>query len=277
MGKFILVDKEYWKYQGLLWKTTRESWLKHFQGWKQVVEFLGISIFTTGFSILSLQIINGNISIKDVWIIVFSIFAGPIAYYLFMLLCKRIFASYQIFKDKDFESEKYNWKNFDFEFSTYDVFDISGWALRITNKKFYFDNAILRAEIKQIKINGKKTINPGGYSLQYIDRRSGEDEKRITACWHGILVPYTQTVDFVVTKLLQEQPLIYEFITYPDKDIVWPFNSGNDIQPIVIVEFEIQCNLTKGSEQWNLPNKKKKFAMTQDGNFSPYDKENEEQ
>jgi hypothetical protein len=182
----------------------------------------------------------------------------------------------KLYRKKEIEVERTDWRNVALTLTQYSIIGgVSGWALRVENKKsLEFSKLRIRAEIIQCFVNQEKTLNNSkGRSLQYIDRTKGKVEERIKECF-SISPPIEQGkyIDFVITKEVKKEPFpIYEFFTYPDRDIQWAFYLDSTIQPDMVIECEIQGNIEIGEENWGLPHIKKMFQIMNDGKILDYE------
>ena len=231
------------------------------------------AIFTAIASALYFYFKNG---MEIDWLnIVVSIAIGFLGFVIFRFLFNALSkAPAKLFRGKENELEKSNCKNVAFNLVPYSMIGYgSGCALRINNNKpIDFGKLRVRAEIKQMYINQKMTLNNRGYSLQYIDKSMGRVEERVMECYF-VSPPIERgaSIDFVLTKEIEKSPFpIYQFDTYPEKDILWPFNLNESIQPEVVIECEVQGNIEVGDENWALPHIKKYFQVMSSGTILEY-------
>ena len=162
------MDKEYWKYQKLLWKVTWNTFIKHFEGVKKFSEPIIVALLTFFCSIGGLAVFNRDVKINDWGIIATSVIGGPLLYAFGVLLYKRGLASYSVFtegnkkfedslKERDLELEKYNWRGVTFWATPFSIIGKTGWAFKIENKKHY-DICQAVVEITNVRKGDKNLV-----------------------------------------------------------------------------------------------------------------------
>ena len=308
------MDKEYWKYQGMLWKTAWKGFLGHFEGWKKLSEPLIVAMLTFLFSIIVLAISNGDVSMNDWLIIAVSTVGGPFIYVLSMFLAKRIFASYFMFvdkklefdkalKEKDLELEKYNWDNVDFWVAPFSIIGKSGWVLKIENKKRY-DISRIVVEITKLRKDEKNIPLSGLHLLGYIDRQKGQIGEKIVNSSKRGGIESGKSKEFVVTSDVRKtkSSMTHEFEVYPDK-LLWDFPLetsenlnktigrsmiamavalyGNDNAPpesTTVIEVCVRAEIKVDTDIIQLPGTTVNLQVMNDGSLSFYgDNGNEEE
>ena len=239
------MDKEYWKYQGFLWKTAWSNFLEHFEGSKKLSEPFIVAVLTFVFSIIMLSISNGKVSMNDWLLITISTVGGPFIYIISMFLAKRVFASYSIFvnkknefgkslkekelefdkalKEKDLELEKYNWDNVEFYVTRFSIIGKSGWAFEIKNNKHYDISKII-IEVTKIRKDEKIMPLSGLYLLGYIDRQRGQIGEKLVNSSKRRGIEVGKSMEFVVTSevIKTKSSKTHKFETYPD-ELSWDF------------------------------------------------------
>jgi len=92
------MEKSKRKYRSLVKSTTIETFLRHFEGWKKIIEPLGVAAFTVVCSIMALYFSKGNIEMSDFGIIAVSVVGGPLLWAIFVLIINYVQAPFIIFR-----------------------------------------------------------------------------------------------------------------------------------------------------------------------------------
>lgn len=250
-------------------KDTQEYYHKDRRGWAYNV---GSAIL---FAIIS-PIVYGSMGLimpNQFWL---SILAGVISGAIFFVIWRigvsvyfLFEASRKLYEEKESELEKHNWNRIIFSVIPYSMFDISGWALRVENKKD-FDLNQISINITQVRVNQQDiALLDKLYSLGYIDRSNGLIKEKICYILGSNGIEHGEFKDFVLTKKVQEIPYpTYEFDTYPDKGIPWPIEINIQDQTVALVQLEIRGLIKENSEINILPIKTMNLQIKKDGDVS---------
>lgn len=291
------IDKEYWGYILLLRQTATDSFCKHFDFGKKLSEPIAFAVLGFISSIGALLVYRKSVTMSDVGIIAISTILPPILYVAYIFLTKLVFASYEVFKQKQNEIEKHQWGDkVEFSIDSYSIGNVYGDALVIKSKK---KTTITSLTVEVVTIQIDREVNnlseKGTHRLGHIKRDNIYKEVKIIEPSDNDSISNGEVKEYPITHIREASvmnPLRpHSFLTYPDK-IEWCFlpsaedgsldalqssmsaiaramnGEEESRQPRVVIQVEIKGEIKLEDETITLPRKKWDIEVFNTGELS---------